>query len=104
VLSIVGQADGLCLPELLARSEQVRGQAISEALVHRLVARGLLQAAAARDEPGRLQLTAPGRLVAMEMMAIRKSSEADVQGKLDPSEVQLLKHLLGRLERSPQAA
>jgi 3-hydroxy-9,10-secoandrosta-1,3,5(10)-triene-9,17-dione monooxygenase reductase component len=104
VLSIVGQEEGLCLPELVARSEQVRGQAISADIVNRLVARGLLHEAAASDVPGRLTLSAAGRLAAMELMAIRKSSEVDVQGKLDTSEVQLLKHLLGRLERSPQAA
>jgi len=37
----------------------------------------------------------------MELIAIRKSSEADVQGSLDPSEVQLLKHLLSRLGNPP---
>jgi 3-hydroxy-9,10-secoandrosta-1,3,5(10)-triene-9,17-dione monooxygenase reductase component len=39
----------------------------------------------------------------LELIAIRKSSEADVQGSLDPSEVQLLKHLLARLEQSANA-
>ena len=105
VLSIIGlEDDGLCMPEIVARSEKVRGQAISAAIVQKLIARGLLREADSADGQARVRLTPEGRLSVMELIAIRKSSEADVQGNLDPSEVQLLKHLLGRLEHSAHAA
>lgn len=98
VLSIIGQEDGLRMPEIVARSERFRGQAISDTIVQALIARGLLRTGEAMDELAKLRLTAEGRLAVMELIAIRKSSEVDVQGSLDPSEVQLLKHLLARLE------
>lgn len=93
VLSIIGREDGLCMPEIVARSEKVRGEGISAAIVQALVARGLLH-----EVDGPVRLTPEGRLAVLELIAIRKSSEADVQGSLDQSEVQLLKHLLARLE------
>jgi 3-hydroxy-9,10-secoandrosta-1,3,5(10)-triene-9,17-dione monooxygenase reductase component len=92
VLSIIGREDGLCVPEIVARSEKVRGQGISAAIVQNLIERGLLH-----EVDSAVKLTATGRLSVLELIAIRKSSEADVQGNLDPSEVQLLKHLLARL-------
>jgi 3-hydroxy-9,10-secoandrosta-1,3,5(10)-triene-9,17-dione monooxygenase reductase component len=98
VLSIIGREDGLCVPEIVARSEKVRGQGISAAIVQKLIERGLLHEVEASDGQVAVKLTAAGRLAVLELIAIRKSSEADVQGKLDPSEVQLLKHLLARLE------
>jgi 3-hydroxy-9,10-secoandrosta-1,3,5(10)-triene-9,17-dione monooxygenase reductase component len=103
VLSIIGREDGLCMPEIVARSEKFRGQAISAAIVPKLVARGLLREVDFADGQARVRLTPNGRLSIMELIAIRKSSEADVQGSLDPSEVQLLKHLLARLEYSDTA-
>ena len=84
VLSIIGREDGLCVPEIVARSEEVRE-------------------VDSTDGQARVRLTPEGRHSVMELIAIRKSSEADVQGNLDPSEVQLLKHLLGRLEHSARA-
>ncbi|WBG66494.1 hypothetical protein ELR50_27650 [Pseudomonas citronellolis] len=98
VLSIIGREDGLCVPEIAARSEKVRGQRISAAIVQNLIERGLLHEVDAGDGPVAVRLTAEGRLAVLELIAIRKSSEADVQGNLDPSEVQLLKHLLARLD------
>lgn len=98
VLSIIGREDGLCMPEIVARSEKVRGQGISAAIVQQLIERGLLEEVDASDGRVAVRLTAQGRLSVLELIAIRKSSEADVQGKLDPSEVQLLKHLLARLD------
>lgn len=105
VLSIIGREDGLCMPEIVARSEKVRGQAISTVIVQTLIARGLLREGDAADQHERagVRLTPEGRLAVMELIAIRKSSEADVQGSLDPSEVQLLKHLLARLEHSARS-
>ncbi|WP_077035048.1 flavin reductase [Pelomonas sp. KK5] len=94
VLSIAGQGEGLAVHEIVARSWQLRGQPVSEDAVRQLIARGLLH----EPEPARLRLTPEGRLAVMELSALRKASEAGVQGDLDPSEVQLLKHLLGRLE------
>ncbi|MES3001815.1 MAG: flavin reductase [Pseudomonadota bacterium] len=101
VLSIVGREDGLAMPEIVARSEKFRGQAISAAIMEKLIARGLLRVDATGGKE-HVRLTPEGRLSVMELVAIRKSSEADVQGNLDPSEVQLLKHLLARL--IPQVA
>ncbi|MDH4565605.1 hypothetical protein E8E95_02820 [Pseudomonas sp. BN414] len=98
VLSIIGREDGLCVPEIVARSEKVRGQGISTAIVLNLIERGLLHEVDCTDGPVAVRLTAKGRLAVLELIAIRKSSEADVQGSLDPSEVQLLKHLLARLD------
>jgi 3-hydroxy-9,10-secoandrosta-1,3,5(10)-triene-9,17-dione monooxygenase reductase component len=98
VLSIIGREDGLCVPEIVARSEKVRGQGISAAIVQRLIERGLLHEVDASDGQVTVRLTPEGRLSVLELIAIRKSSEADVQGNLDPSEVQLLKHLLARLD------
>jgi 3-hydroxy-9,10-secoandrosta-1,3,5(10)-triene-9,17-dione monooxygenase reductase component len=98
VLSIIGREDGLCMPEIVARSEKVRGQGISAAIVQQLITRGLLEEVDASDGRIAVRLTADGRHAVLELIAIRKSSEADVQGKLDPSEVQLLKHLLARLD------
>jgi 3-hydroxy-9,10-secoandrosta-1,3,5(10)-triene-9,17-dione monooxygenase reductase component len=103
VLSIIGREDGLCMPEIVARSEKFRGQAISAAIVQKLIARGLLHEVDATDGQARVRLTPEGRLSVMELISIRKSSEADVQGSLDPSEVHLLKHLLARLELSTHA-
>jgi 3-hydroxy-9,10-secoandrosta-1,3,5(10)-triene-9,17-dione monooxygenase reductase component len=103
VLSIIGREDGLCVPEIVARSEKVRGQAISAAIVQKLIERGLLHEVDAGDGQVTVKLTPEGRLSVLELIAIRKSSEADVQGSLDPSEVQLLKHLLARLEHSGHA-
>ncbi|EJM15546.1 conserved protein of DIM6/NTAB family [Pseudomonas sp. GM21] len=97
VLSIIGREDGLCVPEIVARSEKVRGQGISSAIVQQLIERGLLHEVDSSDRPVAIRLTPEGRLAVLELIAIRKSSEADVQGNLDPSEVQLLKHLLARL-------
>lgn len=97
VLSIVGQEDGLCLSEIAARSARIRGQAIAAAVVESLVTRGLLRPVDAGDGQTGVKLTPEGRLAVMELIAIRKSSEVDVQGDLDPSEVRLLKHLLARL-------
>lgn len=102
VLSIIGREDGLCVPEIVARSEKVRGQAISTAIVQKLIAVGLLCEVDSKDGLARFRLTHEGRLSVMKLIAIRKSSEADVQGNLDQSEVQLLKHLLARLEHSAQ--
>jgi 3-hydroxy-9,10-secoandrosta-1,3,5(10)-triene-9,17-dione monooxygenase reductase component len=104
VLSIVGREDGLRMPEIVALSEKVRGQAISATIVQMLIARGLLHEVDSTDGQVSLKLTPKGRLSVMELIAIRKSSEADVQGSLDPSEVQLLKHLLVRLEQSASTA
>lgn len=97
VLSIIGREDGLRMPEIVARSEKVRGQGISAAIVQKLIVRGLLHEVDAGEGHISVRLTADGRLAVLELIAIRKSSEADVQGNLDPSEVQLLKHLLARL-------
>ena len=102
-LSIIGREDGLCIPEIVARSEKLRGQAISAAIVQKLIAHGLLREVDSTDGQARVRLTPEGRLSVMELIAIRKSSEADVQGSLDPSEVQLLKHLLSRLGNSADA-
>ena len=103
VLSIVGREDGLCIPEIVARSEKFRGQAISGAIVQKLIERGLLREVDSTDGQAKVRLTREGRLSVMELVAIRKSSEADVQGNLDWSEVQLLKHLLSRLGTSAHA-
>lgn len=103
VLSIIGREDGLCMPEIVARSEELRGQAVSSAIVQKLVAQGLLCEAESTLEQPRVGLTPEGRLAVMKLMAIRKSSETDVQGNLDPSEVQLLKHLLARLGSSARS-
>nr|WP_295770384.1 flavin reductase [Rhodoferax sp.] len=103
VLSIIGREDGLCMPEIVARSEKIRGQAISAAIVQKLIVKGLLCEGDSTDGEPKLRLTPEGRLSVMELIAIRKSSEADVQGNLDPSEVQLLKHLLTRLGQSTLA-
>jgi 3-hydroxy-9,10-secoandrosta-1,3,5(10)-triene-9,17-dione monooxygenase reductase component len=97
VLSIIGREDGLRVPEIVARSEKVRGQGISAAIVEKLIGRGLLHEVDAEDGQVAVRLTLAGRAAVLELIAIRKSSEADVQGDLDPSEVQLLKHLLARL-------
>ncbi|MGF0237281.1 flavin reductase [Rhodococcus sp. IEGM1300] len=98
VLSIIGREDGLCVPEIVARSEKVRGKGISAAIVQKLIVRGLLHEVDSGDGQVTVRLTPEGRLAVLELIAIRKSSEADVQGSLDPSEVQLLKHLLARLD------
>ena len=103
VLSIVGSGDGLSIPEIMARSEKFRGQAISGAIVRKLIARGLLREDDSTDGQARVRLTREGRISVMELVAIRKSSESDVQGNLDWSEVQLLKHLLARIGNSAQA-
>ncbi len=103
VLSITGQEDALCMPEVVARSEKFRGKPISAAVVQKLVARGLLREIDPPGEQTRFRLTPEGRVSVMELSAIRKSSEADVQGSLDQSEVQLLKHLLSRLGSSASA-
>ena len=103
VLSIVGREDGLCIPEIVARSEKFRGQAISGAIVQKLIARGLLREDDSTDGQAKVRLTREGRISVMELVAIRKSSESDVQGNLDWSEVQLLKHLLSRLGISDHA-
>jgi 3-hydroxy-9,10-secoandrosta-1,3,5(10)-triene-9,17-dione monooxygenase reductase component len=103
VLSITGQEDGLGLSEIVARSVRFRGQAISDAIVERLVARGLLREIDSTDGQATFRLTPEGRVCVMKLCAIRKSSEAHVQGGLDQSEVQLLKHLLARLEPSAHA-
>lgn len=97
VLSIIAREDGLCMPDIVSRSEKVRGQGISTAVVQTLVGRGLLQEVDADDGHIGVRLTAEGRVAVLELIAIRKSSEAEVQSSLDPSEVQLLKHLLTRL-------
>lgn len=99
VLSIVGREDGLPVPEIMARSERIRGRPVAAAIVETLVARGLLDEGEPRDGGATVKLTPQGRLAVMELVSIRKSSEADVQGTLDPSEVQLLKHLLDRLKK-----
>lgn len=98
VLSIIGREDGLCVPEIVARSEKVRGKGISAAIVQKLIVRGLLHEVDSGDGQVTVRMTSEGRLAVLELIAIRKSSEADVQGSLDPSEVQLLKHLLARLD------
>lgn len=103
VLSIIGREDGLCVPEIVARSEKVRGQGISAAIVQTLIERELLHEVDSSEGPVAVRLTAQGRRAVLELIAIRKSSEADVQGNLDPSEVQLLKHLLARLEQGAAA-
>jgi len=92
-LSIAGQDEGLDVAEIVACSAKVRGQAIPEATVRQLIARGLLH-----EQASRVGLTPEGRAAVIELSALRKASEAAVQGPLDPSEVQLLKHLLSRLE------
>jgi 3-hydroxy-9,10-secoandrosta-1,3,5(10)-triene-9,17-dione monooxygenase reductase component len=97
VLSIIGREDGLCMPEIVARSEKVRGQGVPAAIVQNLIVRGLLHEVDSGDGQVTVRLTPEGRLSVLELIAIRKSSEADVQGNMDPSEVQLLKHLLARL-------
>ena len=104
VLSIVGREDGIGIPEIVARSEKVRGRPISPTIVHRLIELGLLRQTDLGDGQASVSLTPEGRLAIMELVAIRKSSEADVQRSLDASEVQLLKHLLARLEPSARAA
>lgn len=96
-LSIIGREDGLCVPEIVARSEAVRGRPISTAVVQKLIERGLLRENDPVDGKAKVRLTPRGRQSVMKLIAIRKSSEVDVQGGLDPSEVQLLKHLLARL-------
>ncbi|MCU1758419.1 flavin reductase [Pseudomonas sp. 14P_8.1_Bac3] len=98
VLSIIGREDGLCMPEIVARSEKVRGQGISATIIQKLIVRGLLHEVDSGNGQIAVRLTAEGRLSVLELIAIRKSSEADVQGNLDPSEVQVLKHLLARLD------
>jgi 3-hydroxy-9,10-secoandrosta-1,3,5(10)-triene-9,17-dione monooxygenase reductase component len=98
VLSIIGREDGLCMPEIVARSEKVRGQGISASIIQKLIVRGLLHEVDSGNGQITVRLTAEGRLSVLELIAIRKSSEADVQGNLDPSEVQVLKHLLARLD------
>lgn len=103
-LSIIGREDGLCIPEIVARSEKVRGSAISAAIVQKLIALGLLREIESADGQARVRLTPEGRRSVMELIAIRKSSEADVQGDLDPSEVQILKNLLPRLGHSVHTA
>ena len=94
VLSIAGQGDGVGMDEIIVRSEQLRGQPVSAATVRMLIARGLLH----ETGQARLGLTPEGLHALIELCALRKASESDVQGNLDPSEVQLLKHLLSRLE------
>ncbi|GAB3109613.1 hypothetical protein G8770_22460 [Aestuariicella hydrocarbonica] len=101
VLSIIAREDGLCMPEIVARSEEVRGQAISATIVQSLIARGLLCEDESSDGKTGFKLTFEGKIAVMELISIRKASEAAVQSGLDPSEVQLLKHLLARLEYSP---
>ncbi|MEJ5059347.1 MULTISPECIES: flavin reductase [unclassified Pseudomonas] len=98
VLSIIGREDGLCMPEIVARSEKVRGQGISATIVQKLIVQGLLHEVDSGNGQITVRLTPEGRRSVLELIAIRKSSEADVQGRLDPSEVQLLKHLLARLD------
>jgi 3-hydroxy-9,10-secoandrosta-1,3,5(10)-triene-9,17-dione monooxygenase reductase component len=98
VLSIVGQEDGLSLSEVEARSLRLRGQTISAAVAERLIARGLLRQIGSAEGQASFKLTPKGRVSVMELSALRKSSEAGVRGGLDQSEVQLLKHLLARLE------
>lgn len=104
VLSIIGREDGLCVPEIVARSELLRGRAISEEVVDKLVSLGLLHEVDDAEGRVRMGLTPAGRRAVVELIAIRKSSEADVQRALDPSEVHLLKHLLARLEPTLRAA
>lgn len=101
LLSIIAREDGLCMPEIVARSEEVRGQAISATIVQSLIVRGLLREDDSTDGQAGVRLTSEGHLAVMELISIRKSSEADVQCRLDQSEVQLLKHLLARLEYTP---
>jgi 3-hydroxy-9,10-secoandrosta-1,3,5(10)-triene-9,17-dione monooxygenase reductase component len=103
VLSIIGREDGLCMPEIVARSEKIRGQAISTVIVQKLIARGLLYEGDSMHGQTKVRLTPEGRHSVMELIAIRKSSEADVQGSLDPSEVHLMKHILARLSHSTHA-
>lgn len=100
-LSIAGQGDGLCTREIAALSERYRGQAIPVEVLRRLVARGLLWRTEVPDVGDCFKLTPEGRVSVMALSAIRKASEAVVQGSLDASEVQLLKHLLSRLGTRP---
>ncbi len=104
VLSIVGRGDELSIPEIVARSEKFRGQPISAAIVQKLIVRGLLREVDSMGGQTKVKLTREGRLAVMELVAIRKSSESDVAGNLDWSEVQLLKHLLARIGISDHAA
>jgi 3-hydroxy-9,10-secoandrosta-1,3,5(10)-triene-9,17-dione monooxygenase reductase component len=103
VLSIAGQEDALSTPEIVSRSERLRGKAVSAEVIQKLIGRGLLLDIESTQGHRRFRLTPEGRVSVMKLSAIRKSSEADVQVGLDPSEVQLLKHLLSRLGSSAAA-
>src|SRR5207244_11107473 len=78
-LSIIGREDGLRIPEIVARSEKLRGQAISAAIVQKLIAHRLLREVDSTDGHARVRLTPEGRLSVLEVIAIREASEADVR-------------------------
>ncbi len=95
-LSLLGRENGLRLRDIVARNE-ARGRPITPETVTRLVARGLVGAAAPVDMETEVRLTPTGRQAVVEIIAIHKASEAQVLEGFDPSEVQLLKQLLRRI-------
>jgi 3-hydroxy-9,10-secoandrosta-1,3,5(10)-triene-9,17-dione monooxygenase reductase component len=68
------------------------GSHVTDVLVERLTARGLISV-----DNGRLYLSGWGRRINIELMAVAKAAEADALMHLDYSEAQVLKHLLKRL-------
>lgn len=100
VLSILSREDGLTVAEIVERSEKARGNPISVASVKELIERGLLREVDLTDVQAKMRFTSPGRQSVMELVAIRKAIETRALNDFDPSEVQILKHLLARLEQS----
>lgn len=93
VLSVLAVADDRTIHAIDALIAYT-GIRVTDALIERLVTRGLVRMAEER-----LHLTAEGRALAIELMAAAKAAEADALMHLDYSEAQMLKHLLKRLIR-----
>jgi len=95
-LSLLGREDGLSATEIALRSE-ARGRTITSETLARLATRGLINATDAGDGQSKVTLTPGGREAMIEMVAMLKSSEAEILETFDRSEVQLLKQLLRRI-------
>jgi DNA-binding MarR family transcriptional regulator len=103
VLSALGENEQQSLTVLAGLLDSGDGTGIRQ-IVQRLQARGLLRRDLDDAEDGPVTLTETGRRLMVELLAIAKSAEADVEEHLDHSEMLMLKDLLKRVIASPKAA
>ncbi len=102
VLSVLGAEDNRTLRELDAAAA-LAGRSVPPEQVRALAQRGFVMIDASPGLEARARLTELGLRTDIELVAIAKAAEADVQNNLDYAEAQTLKALLKRLvgEREP---